>query len=397
MSKFQDGFFQDLWCDMVLREADSIYCRFLLEEKKEQAYLAEHEEKKEKMTQKQSEKKSGTRARKVSKEHACVEILRVCQRRKKQKQISEAENQMFLELLKTKIEEAKVNQKRKKCVLEVLEQSENVTGKGIKAVLDLCLYADAVQFFYNAGYPLPMEERKKNEAETLIPKKTREARIKTLPLNLLDFYFEQRGLPFEKISYLSRMSPERVIKDEVLKEKLADVYEFACTNQMTRAVVPLLLDAETGKGLYVLGEAYLQQWDFQESEQEKVEEILNGECCCYAIVQFLNLELEDNGAYCWSPYSIVDMEFGKSDTNPELILFHDLEKALNVYKGQLSISSDEILYENFKEENTVYVEEEAVSIAPEFLKYFRIISKDKGLESYIEELKNEYQKNWKED
>lgn len=59
MSKFQDGFFQDLWCDMVLREADSIYCRFLLEEKKEQAYLAEHEEKKEKMTQKQSEKKSG--------------------------------------------------------------------------------------------------------------------------------------------------------------------------------------------------------------------------------------------------------------------------------------------------------------------------------------------------
>ena len=216
MSKFQDGFFQDLWCDMVLREADSIYCRFLLEEKKEQAYLAEHEEKKEKMTQKQSEKKSGTRARKVSKEHACVEILRVCQRRKKQKQISEAENQMFLELLKTKIEEAKVNQKRKKCVLEVLEQSENVTGKGIKAVLDLCLYADAVQFFYNAGYPLPMEERKKNETETLIPKKTREARIKTLPLNLLDFYFEQRGLPFEKISYLSRMSPERVIKDEVL-------------------------------------------------------------------------------------------------------------------------------------------------------------------------------------
>lgn len=85
MSKFQDGFFQDLWCDMVLREADSIYCRFLLEEKKEQAYLAEHEEKKEKMTQKQSEKKSGTRARKVFKEHACVEILRVCQRRKKQK------------------------------------------------------------------------------------------------------------------------------------------------------------------------------------------------------------------------------------------------------------------------------------------------------------------------
>lgn len=272
-----------------------------------------------------------------------------------------------------------------------------MTGKGIKAVLDLCLYADAVQFFYNAGYPLPMEERKKNETETLIPKKTREARIKTLPLNLLDFYFEQRGLPFEKISYLSRMSPERVIKDEVLKEKLADVYEFACTNQMTRAVVPLLLDAETGKGLYVLGEAYLQQWDFQESEQEKVEEILNGECCCYAIVQFLNLELEDNGAYCWSPYSIVDMEFGKSDTNPELILFRDLEKALNVYKGQLSISSDEILYENFKEENTVYVEEEAVSIAPEFLKYFRIISKDKGLESYIEELKNEYQMNWKDD
>ena len=375
MSKFQDGFFQDLWCDMVLREADSIYCCFLLEEKKEQAYLADNEEKKEKTAQKQSEKKSGTRARKVSKEHACVEILRVCQRRKKQKQISEAENQMFLELLKTKIEEAKVTQKRKKSVLEVLEQSENVTGKGIKAVLDLCLYADAVQFFYNAGYPLPMEERKKNEVEKLIPKKTREARIKTLPLNLLDFYFEQRGLPFEKISYLSRMSPERVIKDEVLKEKLADVYEFACTNQMTRAVVPLLLDAETGKGLYVLGEAYLQQWDFQESEQEKVEEILNGECCCYAIVQFLNLELEDNGAYCWSPYSIVDME-----------------KALNVYKGQLSISSDEILYENFKEENTVYVEEEAVSIAPEFLKYFRIISKDKGLESYIEELKNEYQK-----
>ena len=63
MSKFQDGFFQDLWCDMVLREADSIYCRFLLEEKKEQAYLADNEEKKEKTAQKQSEKKSGTRAR----------------------------------------------------------------------------------------------------------------------------------------------------------------------------------------------------------------------------------------------------------------------------------------------------------------------------------------------
>ena len=73
MSKFQDGFFQNLWCDMVFREADSIYCRFLLEEKKEQAYLADNEEKKEKTAQKQSEKKSGTRARKVSKEHACVE------------------------------------------------------------------------------------------------------------------------------------------------------------------------------------------------------------------------------------------------------------------------------------------------------------------------------------
>ena len=76
----------------------------MLEEKKEQAYLAEHEEKKEKTAQKQSEKKSGTRARKVSKEHACVEILRVCQRRKKQKQISEAENQMFLELLNRRSE-----------------------------------------------------------------------------------------------------------------------------------------------------------------------------------------------------------------------------------------------------------------------------------------------------
>ena len=42
------------------------------------------------------------------------------------------------------------------------------------------------------------------------------------------------------------------------------------------------MDAETGKGLYVLGEAYLQQWDFQESEQEKVEEILNGDLLLWA-------------------------------------------------------------------------------------------------------------------
>ena len=391
MSKFQDGFFQDLWCDMVLREADSIYCRFLLEEKKEQAYQIKEEEVKK---EKQSSRRTESRARKAAKEHACVEILKACQARKEQKQISEEEDRMFLEFLKEKVEEAKVNQKRKKCALEELEKSKRATNKGIKAVIDLCLYADAAQFFYNAGYPLPMEERKKAESEIAVPKKVREARIKTLPLKLLDFYFEQRGLPFEKISYLSSMSPERAIKDEVLKEKLEDVYDFACANHMMRAVVPLLLDAETGKGLYVLGESYLQQWNFNELEQEKVKRILNGECCCFAIVQFLNLELEDNGEYCWSPYSIVDMEFGKSDTNPELILFNDLEKALNIYKGQLSISSDEILYENFKEENTVYVEKDAVSIAPEFQKYFRIISKDTSLESDIEELKREYQKKW---
>ena len=53
----------------------------------------------------------------------------------------------------------------------------------------------------------------------------------------------------------------------------------------------------------VLGSEYLQSWKEGSPDGRKVQEILRGRSCCYAIVRFLNLELEEDGQYFWAPYS----------------------------------------------------------------------------------------------
>ena len=315
----------------------------------------------------------------------------------------------FWEQLTQKAETAKVSQKRKQPVLESLrqagaagltERTPDFWNQITRQVTDLYAYAASVQFLYNMGYPLPLEgkpgSKKKpqetaEESLTLVPRRQK-ARTKTVPLKLLDYYFKQKGLALDEISTVNRMSPGWIANHEELKEKLEDVYDFACDNQMSRAVIPLLLDQNSGAGLYILGETYLQSWTSENRGRQRVEEILGGRPCCYAIVRFWNLELQEDNQYVWAPYSIVNPFFGTYDTNPEEILFHDLDTALNIYCGQLR-AAPEVLYENFQNENLVHLQENAIPIPKEFRKYFLFSEEEEdSLEEEILRFQAEYQR-----
>lgn len=437
MSDFQEGFFRDLWNDMLLNESYSVLCCYFREEKKQhisvkiRKYYYERTavygpesisydllkeiskikkdeiQRAQSIEKKKDKQEKSIHQRKSSKEHACVEMLcqyydfkteyLTCYNNKDIEGMAKC-TRAFLDVLYQKTDKAKAAKKKKNQILKEICTIKNLYKNGtvenvLNQVMNLYLYAEAAQFLYNAGYPLPQEDSSKEDTDEMPKlKKLSRARIKTVPLKMLDYYFKKREISFEHLDLVSRMSPSWILSNEVLKEKLEEVYEFACDNDMKRAVIPLMINNASGSGLYIIGKNYLQSWSTENRNQQKVEEILDGRPCCYAIVKFLNLELEDYGQYFWAPYSIVDMVYGKCDTNPEGILFNDLEKALNIYRGQLQVSSDKILYENFRNENIVHLKENAVSIDPEFRKYFKISEEEEDLREEITNYEMEYKK-----
>lgn len=315
----------------------------------------------------------------------------------------------FLDELSRKADDAKAGSRRRARAREEIQRAGAQIGNGYKRiqrekerlsgaleraaarVIDLYLYAEAVQFLYNAGYPMPTgEDGEEYGREVRRPPQHGSSRIKTVPLKLLDFYFERRRITERYLTSISRMAPSRISESDTLKEKIEEVYEFACDNEMDRAVLPLLIDNDSGSGLYVLGSSYLHSWDKQAANYQKVQRILGGRPCCYAIVKFLNLELEDEGTYFWAPCSVADPLYGKCDVNPEGVLFTDLETALDIYQGQLSVSAHEVLYENFRSENIVYLRGTDIPVDPQFRKYFQVMEEEDGLEDERRSLMEEY-------
>ncbi len=307
----------------------------------------------------------------------------------------------FIQEMRRLANEAKVGKRRKQPVLEELEQMEktyrhNRTERLVEQIMDLYLYAEAAQFLYNAGYPLPREtdreygpEWEREEKPRLI--KLERSRIKTIPMGLLDLYFSRKDLPFRKLSAINRTDPRQVSRNVDMKEEIEEVYQFACENRMDTAVVPLLVDNDSGSGLYIIGKAYLKSWNGNVRMRRKVKDILGNRCCCYAIVKFLNLDAQIDDTYLWSPYSIVDMVYESSDTNPENILFSDLEKALNIYQGQLGVRSGNILYENFHLVNQLDKPESLELIPAEYRKYFNTPEEGENIWKDMEALQKEYE------
>lgn len=471
MSDFQDGFFRDLWYDMMINESHSVLCNYFREEKKDhilvklkkccyelsvpsgyrsisldllkeapelkndkkqiEHYIADKMSDEEQISlicelfekltsgKKKEKKESEKHVRKGAGEHACIEILcryydflteyaALCIDGKLE-DLTES-TVSFLEELRGRVDAAKTNKRKKRQAIEMIDhavchvsagtekknriEETDIVEKAVDQVIDLYLYAEAAQFLYNAGYPLPCEDGSEEYGKDIAKVEKRNmARIKTVSLKLLDYYFEQHGLSFEQLTSVSRRAPSWIAGNEAAREKMEEVYHFACDNNLKKAVIPLMIDNASGSGLYIIGENYLQSWGEEDVNYQKVEEILDGRPCCYAIVKFLNLELEDGGQYFWAPYSMVDLVYGKCDTNPEEILFHDLETALNIYQGQLAGSAQEVLYENFRSENIVHLKEDDVTIDPEFRKYFKI-SEEEDLSEEIRDFEREYRRRW---
>ncbi len=459
MADFQDGFFRDLWDDVLFNESRSILCDYFREEKKQHILvklkrycleaggqygpplisfsmlleMPELKKEKKRMEQHRQENPSyeahirfvgqllkeleeggkkehvQKRSRRGSGENACVEILcryydllqRSCAPKGSGGSGAALE---FLEELSRAADGAKAGSRRRARAKEEIRRAKErilrgraeplvILERAASQVMDLYLYAEAVQFLYNAGYPMSTgEDGEEYGKDVRRPQKRNNSRIKTIPLKLLDFYFERRRITENYLTSVSRMPPSRISDSDVLREEIEEVYEFACANEMERAVIPLLTDNDSGSGLYILGKSYLHSWDAQAADYQKVQRILDGRPCCYAIVRFLNLELEDGGTYFWAPYSIVDPLYGKCDTNPEGVLFSDLETALDIYQGQLSVSSQEVLYENFRSENRVRLGGEDAGIDPQFLKYFQILEEEDELEDEKARLMEEYRR-----
>lgn len=209
-------------------------------------------------------------------------------------------------------------------------------------------------------------------------------------MGLLDMYFSRKDLSFQKLSAINRTAPHQVSRNMDMKEEIEEVYRFVCEKEMDTAVVPLLIDNDSGSGLYIIGRAYLKSWNGDVRMRRRVNDILGDQTCCYAIVKFLNLEAQLDDTYLWTPYSVVDMVYESCDTNPENILFSDLEKALNIYEGQLGVRSGNILYENFHLVNQLDEEESLELIPPGYRKYFDVPRQEEDMREDIKSLKEEY-------
>lgn len=427
---FHDGLFEDLRKGVLYEAGNSVLCSYFREEKRSHEKVKEKKQAYEKAvvygppTAPVKEKKTQTTThidrkstRRPASQQPAVEIL--CQyydflteyetlyRQNRPKDAFER-GSSFLADMQFLTDTAKAAKYRKKAVRT---QIEDLQRRGryqyheleqlIEEVMDLYLYAEAAQFLYNAGYPLPKEsakERKAGETEEIHLMKLENPRIKTIPLRLLDLYFSRKDLPFETLSAINRTTPLQVSRSMDMTEEIEEVYRFVCENKMKGAVIPLLIDNDTGSGLYIIGETYLKSWNKNKRMLRKVQKILSGRSCCYAIVKFLNIEAglrKKDDPYVWSPYSIVDMINESGNINPESILFSDLDRALNIYQRQLTVKAQDILYENFHIANWLDTKGRSEVIPDGYRKYFGI-SEPEDLRKELEDIRTEYEKRLKE-
>ena len=423
-SHFHDGLFEDLRQDVMFYEGRSILCCYFREEKRNNEKVRERKSVYEKTVvygppafpvegtgQEETWENGAKPVRRSAGRQPAAEILcryydfltdhEICCRQKDPAGAAESA-EGFLREMRRLADAAKVGKRRKKSVFEELERMQKTyrherTERLVEQVMDLHLYAEAAQFLYNAGYPLPRETEEKYDANWENQEKSRlkrleRSRIKTLPMGLLDIYFSRRDLSFRKLSAINRTAPRQVSRSVDMKEEIEEVYRFICEKEMITAVVPLLIDNDSGSGLYIIGRAYLKSWDGDIRMRRKVNDILENRSCCYAIVKFLNQEARLDDTYLWSPYSVVDMVYESCDTNPENILFSDLEKALNIYEGQLGVRSGNLLYENFHLANQLDEEESLELIPSGYRKYFDVPRQEEDMRGDIEALEDEYKK-----
>lgn len=393
MAEFQEALFRDLWCDVRLNEAGSLLCAWFREEKRRHPQVAAARRRwaagrpgpPEPAPDREPAPRPGGGARRCADEDEAVRLLCAYY-----DSLSGPAGGEYPARLLAAAQAAKTTRARRDPVLEEVERAprpldeetaERLTGR----VMDLYLYAQAAQFLYNAGFPLPRETGADGEEPHRRP-----GRIKSVPLGLLDRYFARGGWAVDQA--LARSRAARTAADGDRRQKLADVYAFACENGMTRAVVPLLVDNASGAGLYVLGRCYLGGWRQNGVYRRRVRQILGDRPCCYAIVRFLNLELEDDGVYFWAPYSVTDPVFGRCDMNPAAVLFTDLDRALNLYEGQLRANAGALFYENFRSENLVHTGEEEVWIDPEFRRYFCFSPEPEDLDEEKQACQREYRR-----
>lgn len=421
-SRFHEGFFEELRRGVIYEEGRSVLCSYFREEKRnhEKVRAAKHAYEtaavygppaapvkgKPKKTAGRDETKSGRRS---ADRQPAVEILCAYYgfladyenaRRQNDRASCRKKAAAFLDELQRLADMAKAGKKRKNEVYEEIEAMRKDYRHGgierlTERVMDLHLYAEAVQFLYNAGYPMPKENSRAGDAGDACDmrlEKLAASRIKTIPLALMDLYFSRKEISFETISAANRMTPHQVARSEDMAGEIEEMYDFACENEMKSAVIPLLIDNDTGSGLYIIGKSYLKSWDFDKERKRTVLKILNGRPCCYAIIKFLNIETGKNAAdapYVWSPYSVVDMITESGEINPENILFSDLDEALDIYQGQLNAKAQGILYDNFREANW-FDEEENAELIPEMYRRYFYVPEPEDADADMEDVRAEY-------
>lgn len=420
MGSFHEDFLEDLRQDMMFYGERSVLCCYFREEKRRHAAVRErkriYEETAvfgpyEEIAGENSLETDGCSpaadrmksGRRTSGRQPAVEIL--CGyydylaayergKREKNRTLQKECTELFLETLLRLVSVSKAGKKRKQPILSEMEilrrdcDPEKMEGVA-ENVMDLYLCAEAAQFLYNAGYPLPKD--RDYEKEDVALARLARPRIKTIPLKLLDFYFSKRDLSFQKMSSINRAAPRAVSQNPDMTEKIEELYQFVCEKRMTTAVIPLMTGNDSGSGLYLVGRAYLKSWDADPRTRRIVKRILGNRPCCYAIVKFLNLEARLEDTYLWCPYSMVDMVYESCDSNPEGILFSDLDRALNIYQGQLNVRSRDIFYENFHLANQLEDAESGELLPPEYRKYFDIPERE-DISKDVEDVRAEYEK-----
>ena len=455
MSKFHEEFFEDLREDLLIRGKNSILYQYFYKEKEEHPFVkikrSLYELQKgefirknaisqmqEDLTENQSFKKvldelgeyptqkgylnkeqqmfwlenlyallrKPTNAQKAvrrkSSEHICIDLLCEYYEIKRMQIIQSKGNrplemelqsiETFLADAEAALKKSKAGKQRKEALRKAIDElryqpdMEHVI-RVKDQTLELYLYGDVAQYLYNVGYPLPRDDN--SMLENIAP------RVKTIPVKLLDFYQEQKARFVHRgVSEIDKNNTEDFI------DTMQEVYNFARDHELREAVIPLQIDSESGIGLYVLGEEYLQIWgwntEYRNPQQAKIAEILGESPCCYAIIYFQNISVSEENRYIWAPYTLTDQTFiSTCQVNPREMIFSDAKTALNMYLGRINATSNEVredIYYYFREVNQVELDESDinVNIKAQFKKYFPVKGQSEvGLQEEIAAVKKE--------
>ena len=200
--------------------------------------------------------------RRKSSEHICIDLLCEYYEIKRMQIIQSKGNrplemelqsiETFLADAEAALKKSKAGKQRKEALRKAIDElryqpdMEHVI-RVKDQTLELYLYGDVAQYLYNVGYPLPRDDN--SMLENIAP------RVKTIPVKLLDFYQEQKARFVHRgVSEIDKNNTEDFI------DTMQEVYNFARDHELREAVIPLQIDSESGIGLYVLGEEYLQIW-----------------------------------------------------------------------------------------------------------------------------------------